>query len=48
MKEVGIPIAFGLTKIVFNKYCYCWKWGVWGVLKNKNFVENVSKKGRVN
>jgi hypothetical protein len=24
------------------------KWGVWGVLKTKNFVNNVIIKGRVN
>ena len=45
---VDVSLSFGLTKTIFNRYCYCWKWGVRGVLKTKKFVNNVMIKGRVN
>jgi len=40
LRKVKMSFAFGLTKIVFNKYCYCWNGGSGGVLKTKNFVDN--------
>lgn len=37
-----------LKLVIILRLLLLLKWGVWGVLKTKNFVENVIIKGRVN
>ncbi len=36
-----------LNNVMILRLLSLLKWGVWGVLKTKNFVENVNIKGRV-
>ncbi len=37
-----------LKLVIILRLLLLLEWGVWGVLKTKNFVENVNIKGRVN